>query len=253
MTPSGRRSREFASVMTKAMTEIQFDGEVATRHRRIDPDRWDDIYVVGDVHGCRRELEALLDALEPTTDDLLVFVGDLIRKGPDSPGVLRHVRSAPNAISVRGNNEDKVLRGDKRLPELTDDDAAFLSTLPVAISWDDALVVHGGVDPRRPLVDQSVDGLLTRRSIPVGRGYDGPFWFEQYAGSPRVFFGHTVLDAPFVGEAALGLDTGCVYGGDLTAYDYYADEFVSVPAERAYETRSDEKILSPSSIEAEHR
>ncbi|WP_135820331.1 metallophosphoesterase family protein [Halostella litorea] len=235
------------------MTTVQFDGETAERHRRIDPDRWDDIYVVGDVHGCLRELEALVDAVDPSDDDLLVFVGDLVRKGPDSAGVLRYVRAAPNAVSVRGNNEDKLLRGDARLPDLTSDDVAYLEGLPVALSWDDALVVHGGVDPRWELADHGIDDLLTRRSVPPGNGYDGPFWFERYAGPPRVFFGHTVLDAPFESDGAVGLDTGCVYGGRLTAYDFYGDEFVSVPARRTYEARCDEKVISPASLEATPR
>lgn len=54
---------------------------------------------------------------------------------------------------------------------------------------------------------------------PNGDGYDGPFWFETYEGPPRVFFGHTVLEEPFEREWTVGLDTGCVYGGTVTAYD----------------------------------
>ena len=76
-------------------------------------------------------------------------------------------------------------------------------------------------------------------------GYDGPFWFEQYEGPSRVFFGHTVLDEPVVSDHAVGLDTGCVYGGALTAYDLKCDELVSVPAEREYQARADRKIIEP--------
>ena len=79
-------------------------------------------------------------------------------------------------------------------------------------------------------------------SLP-GNGYDGPFWFESYEGPPRVFFGHTVLAEPLVTEWAVGLDTGCVHGGKLTAYDCETEEVVSVPAERTYRPRSDDKVL----------
>nr|WP_233274774.1 metallophosphoesterase [Haladaptatus cibarius] len=81
-----------------------FADEVA--RRRIDADEWDDIYVVGDVHGCLTELESLLETLGVNDDDdLVVFVGDLIRKGPDSLGVLELVQANDNLLSVRGNNE----------------------------------------------------------------------------------------------------------------------------------------------------
>jgi len=72
---------------------------------------------------------------------------------------------------------------------------------------------------------------------PLADGYDGPFWFEQYDRTPRVFFGHTALEEPIVGDGAIGLDTGCVYGGALTAYDCNADEFVSLSPDETYQER----------------
>lgn len=221
-----------------------FDAEVAPHHRRVHAEEWDDVYVIGDVHGCHEDLQALLAALDAGPRDLLVFVGDLVRKGPDSHAVLAFVREADNAVAVRGNNEKKLLEGSAKEPGLTDRDLAFCRSLPVAISWDDALVVHAGVDPRRPFADQRITDLLTIRAIPPENGYDGPFWFDRYEGPPRVFFGHTVFDAPLVAEWAVGLDTGCVYGGTLTAYDYNAGETVSVPG-TAHCERDDGTILSP--------
>lgn len=211
-------------------------------HRRVDRDDWEAIYVVGDVHGCHDELRALLDRLDPSADDLVVFVGDLVRKGPDSEGVIDLVRSSPNMVSVRGNNEEKLLRGTCD-PVLDPDDLAYLASLPLCLSWPGAVVVHAGLDPRVPFAAQSTESLLTTRAIPPGNGYTGPFWFDRYEGPPRVFFGHTVLDAPLVSEHAVGLDTGCVYGGSLTAYDCRRDEFVSVPASRTHRERSSAKII----------
>jgi serine/threonine protein phosphatase 1 len=216
--------------------------EVAERHLRLDVDAWEEIYVVGDVHGCRPELEALLSALGPDEDDLVLFVGDLVRKGPDSRGVVGLVRDAPNMFSVRGNNEAKLVHDRVDIPEL-DPVAAYIESLPVVISIGDSFLVHGGVDTRLPLSDQGIERLLNTRSIPPENGYDGPFWFDHWEGPQRVFFGHTPLEAPVVTEHAVGLDTGCVYGGSLTAYDYRADEVVSVPAFETYQSRPDRKVL----------
>lgn len=221
---------------------LTFGPGITDHHRRLDADAWADIYVVGDVHGCRATLDRLVDRLDPSSEDLLVFVGDLVRKGPDSAGVLDFVRDHENAVSVRGNNEQDIIDGSKSAPALDAVDVADLESFPLAVSWDDCLVVHGGVDHRKPLVDHSPTDLLETRSL-AGGGYERPFWFEQRRDSPRVFFGHTVLDAPFETEWAVGLDTGCVYGGSLTAYDYRAGEFVSVPAAETHQSRSDDSIV----------
>ncbi|MFC7234360.1 metallophosphoesterase family protein [Halosegnis marinus] len=227
------------------LTADDFSAAVAPHVRRIDPTDYDDVYVVGDVHGCRAELETLLDRLDLGDDDLVVFVGDLVRKGPDSHGVVDLVRSLPNAVSVRGNNEDKLIHGRKDLPAVTDPFDDYLDAMPVALLLGDAMVVHGGVDPRRALDEHDIEDLLNFRSVPPEAGYDGPFWWEEYEGPTRVFFGHTVLDEPVVSEHAVGLDTGCVYGGALTAYDLKGDRVVAVPAEREYQPRADRKIIEP--------
>ena len=218
------------------------DGSVPLDHRQIDVENRDDIYVIGDVHGCLESLEALLDRLDLGGNDLAVFVGDLVRKGPDSKAVLDRVRRSPRLLSVRGNNERKVTDGEASLPALDGGDVRYLESLPTAISWEGGLVVHGGVDPSRPLSAHADDDVLTMRS-PAGDGYDGPFWFETYEGPPRVFFGHTVLAEPIEREWAVGLDTGCVYGGSLTAYDVRRERFLSVPG-ADYEERSPEKIVT---------
>ncbi|KKF39671.1 metallophosphoesterase [Halorubrum saccharovorum] len=222
----------------------QFSHEVEARHERLDASDYGDIYVVGDVHGSRSALETLLATLDLSDDDLVVFVGDLVRKGPDSPGVVDIVRDDPRLVSVRGNNEQKIVRGDKDPDWLREGDRAYFESLPVAISFDDALVVHGGVDPERSLESHTVDELLTMRA-PRGDGYDGPFWYDDYDGPHRVFFGHTVHDTPVEGEHAVGLDTGCVYGGTLTAYDYRSDEFLATDPTTTHQERADSKIVDP--------
>lgn len=220
-----------------------FNRAVAAQHRRVDATNWDDIYVVGDVHGCRADLDVLLSKLELDTNDLVVFVGDLVCKGPDNHGVVTLVRDSPNMISVRGNNEEKIIRGETSVPDLTEADTMWLASLPVAISWEGYLAVHAGVDPRKSLTEHTVDDLQTMRSLAPGGSYDAPFWFDYYEGPERVVFGHTVLERPLVDTYSIGLDTGCVYGGALTAYDCTRDRSVSVEANQTVKERSDEKFL----------
>ncbi|MDS0294404.1 metallophosphoesterase family protein [Halogeometricum luteum] len=229
------------------MSAPEFGADVP--HRRVDADDWDEVYVVGDVHGCRAELERLLDRLGVTDDDLVVFVGDLVRKGPDSEGVVSLVRNAENMLTVRGNNEEKLIRGDKHLEELTEEQMEWIRNLPVAISWDDALVVHGGVDPRKPLAEHSLEELETFRKFEDDDG-EKAYWWETHRGPQRVFFGHTPLAAPVYRRYAVGLDTGCVYGNELTAYDWRADEFVVVEPEETVEERAESKWVEPAAAPA---
>jgi serine/threonine protein phosphatase 1 len=226
------------------MANHSLDDALPVDHCRIDADEYDDIYVVGDIHGCRRTFEVLLERLSFGPDDLLVAVGDLVRKGPDSGGVLDVVRVQENVISVRGNNEQHLVSGRKSHPDHGAEDIAFMESLPVAISWDDALVVHGGVDHRKPLRAHDRQDLLNMRSL-AGDGYERPYWFEDRGDRPRVFFGHTVLDEPFESPYAVGLDTGCVYGGQLTAYDYRRERFVSVDPPATHLHRDEGNIVSP--------
>ncbi|SEP71025.1 metallophosphoesterase family protein [Natrinema salaciae] len=221
------------------------DDAVSFDYRHLDLESKDDVYVVGDVHGCLDALEALLERLDLGPNDLAVFVGDLVRKGPESKAVLDRVRRSPQLLSVRGNNEQKILEGSASLSALDSTDHQYLESLPTAISWDGGLVVHGGVDPTRPLSAHSADDVSTMRS-PNGDGYDGPFWFERYDGPPRVFFGHTVLAEPIERAWAVGLDTGCVYGGTLTAYDVGRERTIRVPG-TGHVDRSAEKIVGDDS------
>ena len=219
------------------------------QHTHIDAAEWDDIYIVGDPHGCPGAIERLCDRLSVTESDLLIFVGDLVRKGPDTKGVVDLVRSAPNMVTVRGNNEEKLLRGRKTVPELTESDLAWIDACPAVISLPETLVVHAGIDPRKPRADHSVDDLQNVRSMTPDKSYQPPFWFDRYDGPERVFFGHTVLEAPIVREHAVGLDTGYVYGGQLTAYDWRADNLVVVEATETIVDRPAEKFISPAATE----
>ena len=105
-------------------------------------------------------------------------------------------------------------------------------------------VVHAGTTPGREPRDSAVQDLIypARAGRSARKGAERPFWFEDHAGPTLVLFGHLVFDEPrYVRRegrlVALGLDTGCVYGGRLSAYSPERDELRSVPAARAYTTR----------------
>ena len=98
------------------------------------------------------------------------------------------------------------------------------------------LVVHAGLRPGVALSEQSIEDLTELRTLGRKReSRKGTPWYEVYDGRQTVLFGHWPSQAPRRGRRALGLDTGCVYGYELTAYVVESDELVSVKARRAYD------------------
>jgi hypothetical protein len=113
---------------------------------------------------------------------------------------------------------------------------AYLQSLPLMIDLGAHLVVHAGVRPGVKLSGQTVEDLTELRTLgPDRTDRDGVPWYEQYNDAPIVLFGHWPAPAPRRGPRAIGLDTGCVYGFQLTAYIIETGEFLSVEAARVYE------------------
>ena len=213
--------------------------------------------IVGDVHGCREELEDLLEESGWEDGDQLVLVGDLVAKGPDSLGVIRLVRELEGR-AVRGNHDQHCLnwwdarRAGDELPklkpahqrvadELTDEDWQWLAALPLWIELPehDALVVHAGLLPDLPLEDQDPDDLMNMRSIlddgSASRSYEeGTPWASVWPGPRLVVFGHDAVRGLQNRPHSVGLDTGCVYGGWLTGLWVPRRDLVSVPARGTY-------------------
>jgi protein phosphatase len=233
--------------------------------------------IVGDVHGCRSELEALLDRLgynvrrdaDGRPVDAVhqsrraVFVGDLVDRGPDTPGVLRLVMgmvAAGNAFCVPGNHEDKLLRAlrgrnvkvshglAESLAQLDAEPPEFRSAVE---SFIDGLISHYVFDGGRLVVSHA--GLVERmHGRTSGRvrafclygettGETDEFglpvrypWADDYRGRAMVVYGHTPTPEPEWVNDTICVDTGCVFGGSLTALRYPERDLVSVPAEREY-------------------
>jgi hypothetical protein len=209
---------------------------------------------IGDVHGCARELGELLDVVGPGVGDAVYFVGDLVARGPDTPGVLRLFRQV-SARGVLGNHEARLLEiRDKRLAEgptsrmspshealfsaLRDDDWALLRGLPLHLEVPEhaVAVVHAGILPGTALNEQAAWTLTHVRSIDgAGAPSAEPgaeSWANAYRGKPHIVFGHDARRGLQLHADATGLDTACVYGAALTAMVVPAGTTLPVPEHR---------------------
>jgi bis(5'-nucleosyl)-tetraphosphatase (symmetrical) len=229
---------------------------------------------VGDVQGCREELERLLEALRyDPARDRIEPAGDFVNRGPDSAGVLRLMRQL-SAGGVLGNHDVHLLRvargvkkarpGDTFGDVLTADDRdellGWLAAKPLVVAEPDVVLVHAGINPtwRDPVA--TLSGLDPLRedadlAFAVAARYcdergarpdedwpppPAPFrpWFEFWPRDARerrtVVFGHWARAGLVVRPLVRGLDTGCVWGGRLSAWIAEEDRIVQVPARRAY-------------------
>lgn len=213
--------------------------------------------IIGDIHGCFDELTDLLKRLDLQPDDRVIAVGDLITKGPKNREVLDRFMGDPRFSSVVGNHDRRIrqsLRGEpvpltkaqrKAIQELEgapDKYAQYLRSLPYTIDLGDYLVVHAGIRPGVSLNHQMATDLTEIRTMgadPARR--KGTAWYDVYRGAQTILFGHWPGREPKRATHAIGLDTGCVYGGHLTAYVIETAQFVSVPAREAYDGRRKKK------------
>ncbi len=206
------------------------------------------VIVYGDIHGCLREFEKLRKKIKPHKKDIEISVGDFLNKGPQSLKTLRYIEKN-NILSVVGNNEEKIVKLYKRykkkgkkafdgvresekklVKKMGRRDYHFLKSLPYYLKIDNLTVVHGGIR-----LGLRLDKHLSkedRRSLTLLRFYNKAlepipysdkenrykFWSELYGGREGfVVFGHHPFPKPKIEKWAIGIDTGCVYGGKLTA------------------------------------
>lgn len=193
--------------------------------------------VIGDVHGCLRELDLLLEKVGfRQGSDRLIFVGDLINKGPNSLGVLQRVFELKAEVVV-GNHEHAMLKsksvGYPR--ELVN----WVKTWPTYIEEKDFMIIHGGLIPGVHPKD-SDPAIFTRlrswnpTTNAPGKSGD-PAWFDFYTGNKLVVFGHWAAKGLIVKDNVIGIDTGCVYGRKLTCLTLPTRELTQVNALDVYE------------------
>ena len=212
---------------------------------------------IGDVHGCARELEALLEKLALTRQDRVILLGDLVNRGPDSAGVIALARQHAHR-SLLGNHELRLLNyrrtGDPThlkksdydtLKQLSSRDWEYLAAMPLTYHVTDVepstVLVHGGFLPGKRWRSQPAR-VVTRIQVigPDGEphkrsDYPGaPHWSEVWSGPPFVIYGHTPRPDPAREKWSLGIDTACAMGGRLTACILPGRELVDVPAREKY-------------------
>ncbi|MEU3100249.1 polynucleotide kinase-phosphatase [Streptomyces griseoflavus] len=224
--------------------------------------------IIGDVHGCSAELEALLaklgyaDGVHPE-GRTAVFVGDLVDRGPDSPAVLRRVMTmvkSGNALCVPGNHENKFgryLKGRgvqhthglaETIAQMDEESDAFRAEVRQFI---DGLVSHYVLDGGRLVVchaglpekyhgrtsgrvrSHALYGDTTGETDEFGLPVRYP-WAEDYRGRAAVVYGHTPVPEATWLNNTICLDTGAVFGGRLTALRWPERELVDVPAGRVW-------------------
>ncbi len=234
--------------------------------------------VVGDVHGCLPELLELLDVLgyEIVRDAhgrpvdaahpqgrRVVFVGDLIDRGPDSLGVLRlamGMHGQGHALAVPGNHEAKLVRAlrghdvrvshglETTLEQLAGESEEFRHEV---LTWCDGLVAHLQLDDGRLVVAHAglkeayhgrasgrvrsfaLYGDTTGETDDYGLPVRYP-WAQEYRGDALVAYGHTPTTELEWVNHTICLDTGAVFGGALSALRYPERELVQVPARATY-------------------
>jgi protein phosphatase len=226
--------------------------------------------IVGDVHGCADELHVLLDRLGYTGSPRrhpegrkVVFLGDLVDRGPGVVEVLRTAMSmlrAETALCVPGNHEIKLLRKlrgknvklthgiaqtleqlEREPPEFAGEVAAFIDDLVSHYVLDGGrlVVAHAGLKAELQgrgsgvVREFALYGETTGETDEYGLPVRYP-WASEYRGRAAVVYGHTpVPEAEWLNNTVC-IDTGCVYGGKLTALRWPEREFVQVQAKQVY-------------------
>jgi bis(5'-nucleosyl)-tetraphosphatase (symmetrical) len=233
---------------------------------------------IGDIHGCLTELELLLERVQfdPCRDELHP-VGDLVNRGPDSLGVLRLLKEL-NAGGVMGNHDVHTLlrrqgerSADSRdtLDELyaapdCDELLSWLAERPLLRAWDDLICVHAALaptlqDPVAAIANLASCETSALQAFTISARYcdqrgvrppsDWPepelpyrawykFWQKRTDDTRTVVFGHWARNGLVLEDRVRGLDTGCVWGRQLTAWIAEEDRIVQVQAKRVYSPTS---------------
>jgi len=201
-------------------------------------------FIIGDVHACADELTRLLDAVRP---DKSILIGDLFTKGPDPHGVWQLIQTH-NIESVLGNHDAFLVENwaSPTLPPLLQ---SFCSECPEVLEWlkerplfiedADITIVHAGIHPTLGVPGTTEKMALSMRRFPMNEP-NAPFWYDAgWSGPATVVFGHDARRGLIRREkngspVAIGLDTGCVYGGKLSGWIPEEDQVISIQAARIY-------------------
>ena len=203
--------------------------------------------IFGDIHSCYDEWRELLDKVSASPADRLISVGDLISKGPYTKKTLDLAMSLPHLQCVMGNhdlyilnrwmNDDlgNLLKDYQRsaimeLGQDLDKYMKYIATWPFFLDLEECIVVHAGLRPGITLEKQAQKDLVHLRTVEP----ENKPWYEFYTGEKLVVHGHWAKQGLVVRPNVIGLDTGCVYGKELTALILPERKIVSVKAKKVY-------------------
>jgi protein phosphatase len=232
--------------------------------------------IIGDIHGCHDELVTLLRqlgygvvegaqgaTLTSPQGRKLIFLGDLVDRGPKTPQVLKLIMGAVEAgtaLCVPGNHDMKLMRKlrgrdvqvthglaeslaqlETEPPEFREKAAAFMDDLVSHYVLDGGklVVAHAGMKESMQgrgsgkVRDFALYGETTGETDEFGLPVRFN-WAAEYRGKATVVYGHTPVPEPEWLNRTINIDTGCVFGGKLTALRYPEKELVSVPAKETY-------------------
>jgi len=212
-------------------------------------------FAIGDIHGCLDKLKRLLNKIDITDHDELIFLGDYIDRGSDSKGVIDFLINLKGRFKkkfLRGNHEDMFLRAIKDPPnwgdlelwlrnggnktilsyqkksigtEKTSDlfpqsHVDFIKKTKLYYQTNKYIFVHAGASPLIPMKNHDTDCLLWARD---------EFILDESTWPKKVIFGHTPHKKPLLMDNKIGIDTGAVFNGKLTC--------IELPSEKIYQTR----------------
>lgn len=199
--------------------------------------------IVGDIHGCYRELLELFDTAALGADDIVVSVGDLVDRGPDPAAVVRWFRAREHAVVLMGNHERKHVRElfsysqEVTRVQMGDDYAdavAWFRGLPYFYETAEVRVVHAACIPGTPLASTPEEILCgtTSGEAKLKKLVRDGWWHEHYTDAKPIVFGHHVTGPePLLrDDRVFGIDTGCVHGHRLTALSVPDLTLYSVPS-----------------------
>lgn len=225
------------------------------------------IICIGDLHGMYDETIELLEVCKATKADKIVFLGDLIDRGPDNDkcvDLAMQIERDQNAPAcILGNHEDKHMyyvhkerqgiNPNVRAPthvatrmQLQPKHYDYFERLPYYIRFPEhnAVAVHAGCFPHVPIEGQNPHHLLHLQMIKPEEGKESKwpskapegwrFWTNHWCGPEKVIFGHSVLSEPLVTDYAVGIDGGAVFGRELWAYSLPDGQIYRVQAKHDY-------------------
>lgn len=184
--------------------------------------------LIGDVHGCIKELQLMIKQIRPQKTDRVIFLGDLINRGPDSVAVVDFV--AQNDFEcLMGNHEAEYLNEFKSNEKyyqlrqrLGSDLHTWISKRNKFIESNDFLAVHAGLEPGvHPSISEDNIIFNIRTWDPKTRAMknlNNPPWYKGYTQTRPVFYGHWAKAGLTLRRYTMGLDSGCVYGKYLSAW-----------------------------------